>query len=216
MRKKQRAVRYLYWMIVPIIVLTISLAIFFYADSYRILQDYISELGAQYTYFNGYNNKTSSMIVSVGFGLCAAVSLMISIVYFTSDFRYRILKGVLSLVNAFGASLIAIPQDKGNLLILHTIGAALFIGGFGVLNFTLQLLRFVKKRQEIPKEKKFDYYFDAVIVILVFIVIALLVIFFIPAEITKNPILLVLSVTFQKLVLIVDCLALVALDLDDM
>jgi len=216
LRKKRRAIRYLYLSIVPILVLTVGLAIIFFTDSYQFFQDYLSELGAQYTSENGYANLVSSIIMSVGFGLCALVSLIIAIIYFTSDFRNKILKGILSLVNAFGASLVAIPQDKGNLLILHTIGALIFILGFGLLNFVLQLLRFVKKHREIPSDKKFDYYLDATIVVLVFTVIVLLVLIFIPAELTKNPVLVILSIIFQKIVLIVDCLALLVLDLDDM
>ncbi|NHJ87416.1 MAG: hypothetical protein FK734_18280 [Asgard group archaeon] len=215
MIKKQKTVRYLYWLIVPILILTVSLAAYFYADNYRFFLDYLSELGAHYTIVNGYDNLISSIIMSVGFGLCSSITLVISILYFTSDFRNKYLKGSLCLINAFGASLIAIPQDKGNLLLLHTAGAIIFIGCFGALNFILQLLRFVNKHQKIPQTRKFDYYLDATIVFLVFIVIALLVIFFIPAEITKNPTLLALSTSFQKLVLFVDCLALLVLDLDD-
>ena len=154
--------------------------------------------------------------MSVGFGFCAFISIVISILYFANDFQYKYLKGSLGLVLAFGSSLTAIPQDKGNLIILHTIGAALFILGFGILNFTLQLLRFVKKHQEIPEVRRFDYYLDASIVVLVFAVIVLVVAFFIPSEITKNPILILLAIIFQKIVLIVDCLALLVLDLDDM
>jgi len=206
----------MYWLIVPILILTVGLAIYFYADSYRFFKDYISELGAHYTAENEIDNHISSIIMSVGFGLCASISMIISITYFSSDFRNKFLKGALSLANALGASLIAIPQDKGNLIILHTLGAVLFIAGFGVLNFTLQLLRFVKNHQEIPKDRKFDYYLDASMVVIVFIVIALLIIFFIPAELTKNPILLIISITLQKSVLLIDCLALLVLDLDDM
>ena len=211
----RKAIRYLYWLIVPILAITIGLATYFYADNYSFTCDYLSELGAQYTCNNGYDNIISSTIVSVGFGFCSLIASAITILYFTSDFRYKNLKGSLSLVIALGASLTAIPQDKGNLLVLHTIGAALFIGAFGILNFVLQLLRFIQRHQEKPEKRRFDFYLDASIVVLVFIVILLLLIFFIPAEITKIPALLSTSIVLQKLVLLVDCLALLVLDLDD-
>lgn len=211
----QKTIRYLYLLIFPILALTVGLAIYFLPEPYRFFQDYLSELGAQLSVDFLYDNLISSIIMSVGFGLCALISIVNSILYFVSDFRYKYLKGSLNLILAFGASLVAIPQDKGNLLILHTVGAALFVAGFGILNFTLQLLRFVRKRQEIPEKRKFDYYLDVSIVVLVFVVIVLLIVFFIPSEITKNPVLILLSIIFQKLVLIVDCLALLVLDLND-
>ncbi len=216
MRRIQKIIRYLYWLIVPTLVLTVGLAIYFLPEPYKFFQDYLSELGAQISIKEEINNQISSIIMSVGFGFCAFISIVISILYFANDFQYKYLKGSLGLVLAFGSSLTAIPQDKGNLIILHTIGAALFILGFGILNFTLQLLRFVKKHQEIPEVRRFDYYLDASIVVLVFAVIVLVVAFFIPSEITKNPILILLAIIFQKIVLIVDCLALLVLDLDDM
>lgn len=213
--RMRKTIKYLYWLIIPILILTVGLAIYFLPEPYQFFQDYLSELGAQLSVDNGFDNQISSIIMSVGFGLCALISIIISILYLTSEFQFRYLKVSLNLVNAFGACLIAIPQDKGNLLVLHTIGAALFVAGFGVLNFTLQLLRFVRKRQEIPEERRFDYYLDASIVVLVFAVIVLLIVFFIPSEITKNPVLILLSIIFQKLVIIVACLALLVLDLND-
>lgn len=211
----QKAIRYLYLLICPILTLTVGLAIHFLPEPYRFFQDYLSELGAQLSVDYLLDNQISSIIMSVGFGLCALISFVISILYFASDFRSKHLKASLNLVIAFGASLVAIPQDKGNLLILHTIGAALFVIGFGILNFTLQLLRFVRKRQEIPDDRRFDYYLDATIVVLVFAVIVLLLVIFIPSEITKNPVLILLAIIFQKIVLIVDCLAILVLDLND-
>lgn len=200
---------------VPILVLTVSLAIYFLPEPYRFFQDYLSELGAQLSVENLLDNHISSIIFSVGFGFCAVVSLIISILFFVSNFCYKNIKGSLNLLMAFGASLVSIPQDKGNLLVLHTVGAALFVAAFGVLNFTLQILRFLRKRQKAPQIKNFDYYFDTIVVILVFVVILFMIVTFIPSEITKNPTLIMLSIIFQKLVLIVDCFAILCLDLDD-
>ncbi len=215
MKRRHKAIRSLYWILVPFLVLTVGLAIFFYPEPYQFFKEYLSNLGGQLTVENGYDNQISSILFSVGFGLCAGVTLVISMLFFTSNFCYKYLKGSLNLVMAFGASLVSIPQDKGNLLVLHTVGAALFVAAFGILNFTLQLLRFIRKRQKIPERKSFDYYLDITMVSVVFIVILMLIVTFIPSEITKNPSLILLSIIFQKLVLIVDCLAILCLDLDD-
>ncbi len=214
MERIRKTIRYLYWILVPILVLTIGLAIYFLPEPYRFFRDYLSELGAQLSVENLLDNHISSIIFSVGFGFCAVVSFIISILFIISNFCYKYLKGSLNLIMAFSASLISIPQDKGNLLVLHTVGAALFVAAFGILNFTLQLLRFLRKRQ-VFVEKGFDYYFDLTMVVLVFVVIFMIIVTFIPSEITKNPTLILLSIIFQKLVLIVDCFAIFCLDLDD-
>ncbi|NHJ48600.1 MAG: hypothetical protein FK733_12515 [Asgard group archaeon] len=216
MEKMQRTIRYLYWLIVPVLTLTIALGIYYYPEPYKFFQEFLSDLGGQYSTNEGHVNQVSSIIMSVGFGLCGLIALIVFILYFVSDLRYKYLKGSINLVLAFGACLIAIPHDKGNLLVLHTVGAALFMGGYGIINFILQLLRFVRKRQELPDKKSFDFYLDASVVILVFLIILILLIVFIPSEITHNPILRLLSVIFQKLVIIVDCIAILLLDLDDM
>ena len=215
MKTIRKTVRYLYWTIVPVLALTIGLSIYFLPEPYKFFQDYLSELGAHLSVMTYQTNFVSSTIMSVGFGLCSLIALVVSILYFTHDFRYKNLKGILGIVIAFGACLTAIPQDHGNLLLLHTFGACLFILAFGILNFTLQLLRFVNKHQEIPEKRRFDYYLDASFVVLIFLIILLLVVFFIPSEITKNPILILLAIIFQKVVIIIDCLAILLLDLDD-
>lgn len=215
MLRLRKTIRVFFWLIVPILVLTLGLAFYFYPEEYRFVEHYISQLGGQFSYENNYDNLISSIIMSVGFGFCAFITIIISILYFSSNFNFRNLKGSFCLIIAFGAILTAIPEDKGNLLILHTIGAVLFIIIFGVLNFTLQLLRFVRKRQEFSIKKSFDFYLDATVVIVVFLVIVILSIFFLVSEITGNSITRMLSIIFQKLVLIVSCFAILLLDLDD-
>ena len=50
------------------------------------------------------------------------------------------------------------------LFIVHGIGAFLFVSGFGILDFTWQLMRFVRKKAQPPKTRKWDFYLDAVMV----------------------------------------------------
>lgn len=212
----QRTIRILFWLIVPILALTLGFAFYFYPEEYKFVEHYISQLGGQLSFVNSYDNQISSILMSVGFGLCALITIIISILYFISNFSFKYLKGSLCLVIAFGASCTAIPEDKGNLLILHTIGATLFILVFGALNFTLQLLRFIKKRQKISKKRSLDYYLDATVVVIVITVIVVLSVFFVISEVTQNSITRILSIIFQKIVLIISCLAILLLDLDDM
>ncbi|NHK31859.1 MAG: hypothetical protein FK730_10940 [Asgard group archaeon] len=153
----------------------------------------------------------------VGFGLCAFLSLINSIVYFiVRDLQYNYLKAILNLVIVFGACFAAIPWDHGNLLILHGLGALFFIVGFGILNFTHQILRFIRKHQEIPDKRRFDYYLDASMVVVVFISILFLIISFILSQIIDNLALEIIAAANQKIVLIVACIAIFLLDLDDM
>lgn len=211
----QRTIKILFWLIVPILILTLGLAFYFYPEEYKFAVHYISQLGGRLSYENGFDNLISSILMSVGFGFCALITFIVSILYFTGDFSFKYLKGSLCLVIAFGASLTAIPEDKGNLLILHTIGAVLFILVFGVLNFILQLFRFIRKRQQIPKKKKFDYYLDATVVVVVIAVIVFLSLLFVISETTQNLISRMLSIIFQKIVLIVSCFAILLLDTND-
>jgi hypothetical protein len=211
----QWTIRTLFWIIVPILILTIALATYFYPEEYKFAFNYISQLGGQITPINSFDNHISSILMSVGFGLCATISFVTAFLYFFSDFSYKYLKGSMCLLIALGGSCTAIPTDKGNLLILHTIGAIIFILGFAVLNFTLQLMRFIRKRQQIVEKRSFDFYLDAVVVVLLITIIVILSFLFILSETTHNSILEMLAITFQKIVLIVSCLAILLLDLDD-
>jgi len=51
----QRTIRYLYWLIIPTLVLTVGLAIYFLPEPYKFFQDYLSELGAQLSVDNGFD-----------------------------------------------------------------------------------------------------------------------------------------------------------------
>jgi len=215
LEKIQKIMRYLYWSIIPILLVTIGLAIAFYPEPYKFFQEFLSDLGGVNSIKNSFVNKTSSIIFSIGFSLCAAIGATLAILYFIKDLRYKYLKGILCIFITIGAALTCVPHDLGNTLILHTVGACIFIGAFGILNFVLQMLRFIQKHQKVPEKRKIDFYSDLSIVVLVFIVVLTLVTVFIPFAINENPTFELLSIIFQKLVIIVDCLALIVLDLDD-
>jgi len=207
--------RYFYWAIIPILILTIGLAIAFYPEPYKFFQEFISDLGGVNSIKNSLDNRISSIIFSVGFGLCSVIGATLAILYFINDFRNKYFKGILCLLITIGAALTCVPHDLGNTLVLHTVGACVFITAFGILNFVLQWLRFIQKHQKVPEKRKFDFYLDLSIVVLVFIVALALVTVFIPFAITESPTFELLSIIFQKAILIVDCLALIVLDLDD-
>ena len=207
--------RYLYWSIIPVLLLTVGLTILFYPEPYRFFQEFLSDLGGLYSKKDGLVNTASAIIFSIGFGLCAIIGATLAILYFISEFRYRYLKGILCLFIMIGAGLTCIPHDLGNMLVIHTLGACVFIAAFGILNFSLQLLRFIKKHQQIPEKRMFDFYLDLSIVVIVFIILLTLIIVFIPFAIAAFPIFELLAIIFQKLTLIIACLALIVLDLDD-
>jgi uncharacterized membrane protein len=80
----------------------------------------------------------------------------------------KIIVLVFFMVGAIGT---AVPWNTPNYAsILHFIGAAFFVGGFGIYNFICQLLRYIRKHTPKPTKKKFDFYLDKTFVILVFLV----------------------------------------------
>ncbi len=127
------------------LILTLFLAIFWYPERYFAFQEHISNLGGIVSYTSSLLNTTSMYIMIVGFGICGALALSVSILYFTNkELRGRIPKGILTLILALGAAGIAIPLDH-SLRILHLIGAACFIGGFAAFNAYLQISSTVRK-----------------------------------------------------------------------
>ena len=128
-----------------ILILTLFLAIFWYPERYLAFQEHLSNLGGMVSFSSSLPNTISMYIMTVGFGICGALSLSISILYFIKkELRGRIPKGFLALIIAFGASGVAIPLDHP-LRILHLVGAACFIGGFTAFNAYLQISSTVRK-----------------------------------------------------------------------
>ncbi|MBN2154835.1 MAG: hypothetical protein JW776_02170 [Candidatus Lokiarchaeota archaeon] len=165
--------RWMIWTIIIIIIITIGLAWVFYSlrEPYEFFQETISMLGGLHTE-NGYNNFPSYAIFTFGFLSVSVLALVTGIVYITNyvDFNYAIFKGVLMIFIAVGTFGTAIMYDLFRLI--HGIGAFVFITAFGIFNFVCQVLRFVRKHAEKPTTRKWDYYVDFIMVIILFITIA--------------------------------------------
>lgn len=214
--KTQKFLQGLIITIAPILVFTIVLAWIFYPERYYFFQEYISQLG-KYLSVNSLPNLTSLIIFSTGFCICGALFLVISIIYFVKkELDNNILKGIFSLVMAVGAVLTAVPAGLPSVGILHGIGAALFITGFGILNFILQMIRFTRKHRPLKPQKTPAFHRDLAITIIVFIALLIFAIFYSIKVITSSPVLQILAQISQKLILIVDCIAIFFIDTDDM
>ena len=213
--KTQIAIRILYWLIAPTIILTISLAWWKYPEHYSFFREFISQLGSNLSK-SGFPNNISSLIMTVGFAFCGLITLIVAIIYFIKrNLRYNYWKGLLNLVLFIGAIGITIPNDHPTLSLFHDIGSGLFIFGFGLLNFISQLLGFSRKNRPKPSNKNFDFYLDSIMVVIVFLVLILFLLFYILGKATSNYSLGILAIAIQKIILIVDFIAIFFLDLDD-
>ncbi|NHJ38898.1 MAG: hypothetical protein FK731_02615 [Asgard group archaeon] len=216
-RKSQITIRLIIWSIVPIVTITLGLAWAFYPESYEFIYEFISNFGRFYSFDLNLDNTTSMFIMSIGFGMIGFVSLIIAIFYFIRPvLKYNNFKGLLYIILFFGAIGIAVPADHPKLNIMHNIGAILFIFGFGMINFVSQLLRFIRKHDLKSSKKSLDFYLDIVIVAIVFTVMILLGIFYLLNNrfgiITPG----ITAQFWQKILLIVDFVAIFFLDIDDM
>jgi len=212
----QNGMRWMVWSIMILVVITIGLAWVFYSfrEPYNFFKETISMLGGTQTEM-GYNNFPSFAIFTIGFMLVSVLSLVTSILYLANseDFEYGILKGLLILVIAIGTFGTAIMHDL--LKIVHGIGAFLFVTGFGVTNFVWQLLRYVRKLEEPPQSRRWDFYLDAVFV---WILLASILVYFVFTAMYYLTGILTFTyvATSQKVLLICIIIATVLLDPEDM
>ena len=167
-QKFQTILRLLVWSIAFVLIITVALAWWQYPEPYDFLQDTISALGGT-TSISGFDNAISSKIFSIGLYICGAIALIVALIYFfRKDFFFHTGKGIIALFVAVGPIGVAIPRDYEDLLIFHAIGAAIFLGSFGIFNGVAQLLRYSRKhRPKIPDEKRsVDFYLDLTMVYL--------------------------------------------------
>jgi hypothetical protein len=237
-RNIQKTMRLIVWSLIPVMILTLGLAWIFYPEPYGFIDEYISNLGNILSYDADLPNTTSMLIMTVGFSITGFVCLIVAVLYFVrpgmrikvikkqdSDIRilksepgllYAYLKGFLYLLMFVGALGIAIPGDHSTLAALHKIGASIFIAGLGIVNFVHQALRFIRKVKRKDEKKKIDFYFDMVLVALVFFVIIMLGITYLLRHYASISHPAVNPFLWQKLVLIVNLVAIFFLDIDDM
>jgi hypothetical protein len=215
--------RWTFWVLVFILILTIGLCIGFYPGEYLFFQQTISSLGLIYAR-NGELNEISRWIFTTGFELIAAGALFMMVAYTNVRGFYGAGWKVIALfIFFFGAVGTAFPADHPNATYqaYHLAGAALFVMGFGLFNFISQLLRFIRKHTPIPKKgsRKWDFYVDMIFVILVFICVLWYVLSGLMINLLHYP-----GPWFgpfntevsEKILLFVGCAAAFLLDLDDM
>ena len=199
-----------------ILIVTIGLAMWQYPETYELFNEHISNLGGIVSE-EGHANFNSSLIMIIGFSICAAIALSMSIIYFLSKkLTYKIPKGVLALALSVGAAGIAVPLDHTTLRQFHYIGAALFILGFGTYNFVCQARRYFRKHGSWFKpKKKFSFWFDFVFswivlaAVVMYLVVFLLMHFTTYTNMLSGPL-------AQKIVLFVDLFAIIIFDRKDM
>ena len=217
-QKIQTILRLLVWSIAVLMILTIALAWWQYPEPYNFFQETVSSLGGNFS-ISGFDNSTSSMIFSIGILICGVIALIIAIIYFfKKELFFNTGKAIIALFITVGAIGIAIPRDQGQLLIVHGIGAIVFIGSIGIFNGVLQLLRYSHKhRQKKPEEKKtLDFYLDLSMVIITGLSIVFYLIVFVLHLIFNVDLIGQGHALGQKIVLITANIAIFFLDKDDM
>jgi len=211
----QKLLRILVWLIPIIITITLGLCWIFYNGDYKFFQQFISELG----HWQGGSNNTSSIIFGIGFGLCALDTLAISILYFLFPIlRFNKAKGAFSVLLVIGAVGIAIPGDHPieALKIVHGTGAFVFILGFTFYNFYAQIYRFITKHRPKRPQRTWDFYVDIVMTGMVFGAFFIFILFFVLERVASGDVPFYLAELGQKLLLIIDFIAVFFLDVEDM
>ena len=213
--KAQVALRIMLAVLGVVLVLTIGLAIWQYPEPYEFFGEHISNLGGIESDTN-LNNYNSSLIMTIGFGVFAAISFSMSIIYFVSKrIKFNITKGVLTLAIAGGTAGVAVPLDHPTLDLWHYVGAALFILGFAAYNFVCQARRYYRKHTFFPEKKSFNFWIDFIFVWIVFAAFVMYMVVFLLIHFTSYNNMLSGPIA-QKIVLIVDLIAVIIFDIRDM
>ncbi|MHA1502765.1 MAG: hypothetical protein ACTSSB_13025 [Candidatus Heimdallarchaeota archaeon] len=195
--KTQKVLLGLYWSIAPIMFLTIGLAWGFYPEKFEFFYEFISQLGGLVSE-NNHENIISSRIMTVGFGLIGLIFLVTAIIYiFKPKLEYNKAKSALNFVMVIGS-------------------AGIFLVGFGFLNFVDQYLRFNRKHRKQESEKNRDYYRDYTMMIIVFVFLIIFVLSYVLRASVDHWLAQYPARISQKLILIVDCIAIFFLDVNDM
>jgi len=214
--RTQKALLGLYWCVAPIILLTIAFAWWQYPETFEFFYEFISQLGGLESEHD-LPNLVSSRIMSIGFGLCALIFLVIAIIYlFKPQLEYNYWKSFLNFVMVIGSAGIGTPLDHPTLRLFHGVGAALFLVCFGFLNFVDQYLRFNRKHVKQTSEKNRDYYRDFTMMIIVFVFVTIFVLSYVLRASVEHYLAEYPARISQKLLLIVICIAIYFLDTNDM
>jgi hypothetical protein len=220
----QKGMRWAFWALTLLLVLTIALCWIFYIGNYTFFGQTISSLGHTTDIVFPFNKNTISQWIFTGGFILMAIGAVVMIVgYFTPKTFYGAgFKIFFLFMLVFGAIGTAFPADIGGVIgTIHIIGAGLFVSGFGLFNFSAQSLRYIRKHMIKPTSgrRKFDYYLDLTFVILTFIAVAwyLLSGLFIDILGNPGPWFGPLNTPFsQKILLIIGVISAFLLDKDDM
>ncbi len=217
--KAQRYLRRLIWLIGLILIITIGFAWWFYPENYDFFNETISKLGGIESK-SGLTNTLSSLIFAAGFGVIALIALIMFFYYTTTkDITEKYLKALWCLLISIGAIGVALPVDIPNLIYPHYLGALIFVLFFGVFNFETQAARFLRKRkvrkQLLHQKHSFDFWIDLTFVFIVFIATGVFITVFIIERIWLQVPFISTALT-QKILLIVNIIAIYLLDVDDM
>ena len=218
--KISTTIRLLIWLMAGVIISTITLGWWQYSEPYDFFQDTISSLGGNLSK-SGFANPTSALILTIGFSLCSVISLTISLLYFfNKQLFWHTGKAIIALFIVIGGIGIAIPRDHLQLSVYHGLGAMLFIAAFGFFNGVLQLLRYSHKHRSKnptnPAEKKtFDFYLDLSLVYLTLLSSLFYLVIHILAASFHVEVQWMSTASAQKIVVIIACVAVFLLDLDD-
>ena len=215
----QKTLRYLYRLFLPLMFSTLILAWALYPERYDWRYEYISDLGGLTSKNEGLNNIPASRVMSIGFGLIAAIALTIAIIYFVNKEAIkwrRIMLGIFNLIICIGAAGVGVPTKYPVIGRLHQIGAILFLFMFAITNMSLQGTRSRSKYQQRDDYRKTDFTIDITVAGFVIVAFLLLVVFYIVDEWQEVAALSSSAEVMQKVVLIVDCIAIYRLDVDDM
>lgn len=211
----QRILRFIIWSIGLLIILTVALAWSLYPEKYDFFGETISHLGGIES-DTGLDNTKSSLVMMVGFILVSIFTLGLSISYFIlKKLRYNYVKGAFLLSMMIGGIGISLPWDHPSFMIIHSIGAAIFLLSFAAFNFVAQILRYLRKHKPKLNRKSFDFWIDFIFVWLVFLTFALHLLACLLAACQIFIIVLDLVIT-QKVALIVNLIAMILLDKEDM
>ena len=214
--RAKKTIRILYWIFASVMLLTVAYAWIWYPEPYEFFQEFISNLGARISEHETLPNDISSLIISVGLGICALTSLIVAIIYlFKPKLKFNYWKSFLNFIMFIGAIGVGIPKDQPIIHPLHGIGAALFMVVFGFLNFVHQRLRFTRKYKPATIERTMDFYLDSVISVVVFVVLVFFIVFYALGKLLDVNALKIFATTYQKIALLVNFFAILILDLDD-
>ncbi len=217
-QKIQTILRLLVWSITVVLILTIALAWWQYPEKYDFFQETVSALGGNLS-TSGSDNAISSMIFTIGISICGGIALIIAVIYFIKkELFFNTGKAIIALFIAIGTIGIAIPRDYGQLILIHAIGAMLFIGAFGIFNGVSQLLRYSHKHRpkKLEEKKTLDFYLDLTMVYLTGLAILFYLIIFILLLVLNKDWTGTMQALAQKIVLITSFIATFFLDKDDM